>query len=178
MFVSPSVCSWLGVGVPCDRLHDIYPVQPLPYPDLSLLLPHGPPPSPGLPDMFKLVHFGTPLDLLASGRPSFLLTFYFCRTNISALCISGYINEHVVFRRWQINNRNRRTDLLPIITDLTTTKCQSTDSSFQKFTASTKFHIYQQLTYFKVVLYDIDVTAMCSVTKCKQSCLIDHFLHS
>ena len=26
----------------------------------------------------------------------------------------------------------------------------------------------------KVVLYNIDVTAMCSVTKCKQSCLIDH----
>ena len=30
----------------------------------------------------------------------------------------------------------------------------------------------------KVVLYNIDVTAMCSVAKCKQSCLIDHLLHS
>ena len=30
----------------------------------------------------------------------------------------------------------------------------------------------------KVVLYNIDITAMCSVTKCKQSCLIDHLLHS
>ena len=30
----------------------------------------------------------------------------------------------------------------------------------------------------KVVLYNIDVTAMCSVVKCKQSCFIDHLLHS
>ena len=30
----------------------------------------------------------------------------------------------------------------------------------------------------KVVLYNIDVTVMCSVAKCKQSCLIDHLLHS
>ena len=30
----------------------------------------------------------------------------------------------------------------------------------------------------KVVLYNIDITAMCSVAKCKQSCLIDHLLHS
>ena len=28
----------------------------------------------------------------------------------------------------------------------------------------------------KVVLYNVDVTAMCGVTKCKQSCLIDHLL--
>ena len=30
----------------------------------------------------------------------------------------------------------------------------------------------------KVVLYNIDVTAMCSVAKYKQLCLIDHLLHS
>ena len=30
----------------------------------------------------------------------------------------------------------------------------------------------------KVVLYNIDVTAMCSVAKCKQSGFIDHLLHS
>ena len=30
------------------------------------------------------------------------------------------------------------------------------------------------LIELKVVLYNIDVTAMCSVAKCKQSCLIDH----
>ena len=31
---------------------------------------------------------------------------------------------------------------------------------------------------FKVVPYNIDVTSMCSVPICKQSCLIDHLLHS
>ena len=30
------------------------------------------------------------------------------------------------------------------------------------------------LGVFKVVLYNINITAMCSVTKCKQSCLIDN----
>ena len=33
-------------------------------------------------------------------------------------------------------------------------------------------------TSLKVVLYNIDVTAMCSLAKCKQLCLIDHLLHS
>ena len=33
------------------------------------------------------------------------------------------------------------------------------------------------ITWFKVVLYNVDITAMCSVPKCKQSSFITHLLH-
>ena len=58
------------------------------------------------------------------------------------------------------------------------------DGAFGTFMIGRPLNISSELAefnankYLKVVLYNNDVTAISSVIKCKQSCLIDHLLHS
>ena len=65
------------------------------------------------------------------------------------------------------HNQQRQLNLHSVVT---TNYCEA-------FIRNTIF-VFIQVKKFKIVLYNIDVTAMCSVANCKQSCLIDHLLHS